>query len=936
MEANGIEDRRDGCVEDTNHLFHWVLCKTGMPRILVATFLGFVQFCEDMIPKRITLGWLRVLAGLLVIVVPRTLTYLLLYPIFRLVFGNLYPAYASYKAVRTKNVKEYVKWMMYWIVFALFTCAETFTDLFFSFWFPFYYEIKTILVVWLLSPATKGSSILYRRFVHPALIRREAEIDEALARATEQGYTAVLHLGSKGVNYATTVLMQTAIKGGGGLVQQLKKSYSLSDLTGEKEDENRNTSHMHDETDMEVEPRRREHVGRRGYSPRRTQSSSNRVEMYFSEVDVDVRQPRPREPTTSLTNIRSSDDISSGYSSGEALQSNRSSQGDSLVRTSSVGAKTRAKPRFTTKKTPEDAGEDSDSNDPPSSKNISLPTPLSLVTPEQALEILLLLSQNSNVADYVKFDRGSLVAGNDGLVENTSQSGPGPEKRDSEIREPIGGLCSPLTAKVQIIESIVTKMVPERSTTIETMNVTDDASSIVAKNEIQDTRDNSKDNVKETLTTDQVPESTVSDKSNKDTDRTVTDELCQDKFDELKQLLSEAHKAMNNIVYTQEKLRLSDASIVDTLSPSGGDVAKLDQNSKKDPLGDHVSSKGVEEDTVKTKSVYQAIKMDSSVEKAIKMDSSIVQAIKMDSSVDQATKMDSSVDQAIKMDSSAEKAIKMDSSVDQATKMDSLVDQAIKMDSTVDQAIKMDSSVDQATKMDSLVEQAVKMDSDTENTSSLDVWTTPNVSRSNSDSANRAGKYHKMPAPKVPLARSEEDLTDETDSQNALRATLVIKTGTLKTFSSTGAPKDVFFAHVADKPKGKKSKKQRTKEGFSKLLTIPKNIFHGAFYRDHKTTPKADQPGPDVSVSRSRSNSLEPRETIIELSPKNLSVSSQEIDEKSDDTSNSSDTFVLASNNDEDAKNIATITNEQETEVSRIREISRSPKPGKRLESDIF
>lgn len=274
-----------------------------------------------------------------------------------LVFGTLYPAYASYKAVRTKNVKEYVKWMMYWIVFALFTCAETFTDVFFSFWFPFYYEIKIILVLWLLSPATKGSSILYRRFVHPALIRREAEIDEAIARATEQGYTAVLHLGTKGVNYATTVLMQTAIKGGGGLVQQLRKSYSLSDLTGEKEDENRNTPDARDETDMEVEPRRREHVGRRGYSPRRTQSSSNaasRVDMYFSEVDVDVRQPRPREPIASLTNIRSSDDISSGYSSGEALQSQRIiSQGDSLVRTSSVGARTRVKPRSTTKKTPE-------------------------------------------------------------------------------------------------------------------------------------------------------------------------------------------------------------------------------------------------------------------------------------------------------------------------------------------------------------------------------------------------------------------------------------------------------------------------------------------------------------------------------------------------------------------------------------------------------
>ncbi|CAL8382888.1 unnamed protein product, partial [Gadus morhua 'NCC'] len=45
-----------------------------------------------------------------------------------LLFGTLYPAYYSYKAVKTKNVKEYVRWMMYWIVFALYTVVETVTD----------------------------------------------------------------------------------------------------------------------------------------------------------------------------------------------------------------------------------------------------------------------------------------------------------------------------------------------------------------------------------------------------------------------------------------------------------------------------------------------------------------------------------------------------------------------------------------------------------------------------------------------------------------------------------------------------------------------------------------------------------------------------------------------------------------------------------------
>lgn len=132
---------------------------------------------------------------------------MVLYSIFRLVFGTLYPAYASYKAVKSKNVKEYVKWMMYWIVFALFTCVETITDVFLS-WFPFYYEIKIIMVIWLLSPATKGSSFLYRKFVHPMLSSREQEIDEYISKAREQSYKQVLDLGSKGVN----VLMQTALK----------------------------------------------------------------------------------------------------------------------------------------------------------------------------------------------------------------------------------------------------------------------------------------------------------------------------------------------------------------------------------------------------------------------------------------------------------------------------------------------------------------------------------------------------------------------------------------------------------------------------------------------------------------------------------------------------------------------------------------------------
>lgn len=49
--------------------------------------------------------------------------------------------------------------MMYWTVFALCTLIETFTDVSLT-WFPFYHEIKIVLVTWLLSPVTKGLKLL--------------------------------------------------------------------------------------------------------------------------------------------------------------------------------------------------------------------------------------------------------------------------------------------------------------------------------------------------------------------------------------------------------------------------------------------------------------------------------------------------------------------------------------------------------------------------------------------------------------------------------------------------------------------------------------------------------------------------------------------------------------------------------------------------------
>ncbi|XP_043839747.1 receptor expression-enhancing protein 3 [Dromiciops gliroides] len=146
-----------------------------------------------------------------------------------LVFGMLYPAYYSYKAVKTKNVKEYVRWMMYWIVFALYTVIETLADLTVA-WFPLYYEMKIAFVIWLLSPYTRGASLIYRKFLHPLLSSKEREIDDYIVQAKERGYETMVNFGRQGLNLAATAAVTAAVKSQGAITERLR-SFSMHDLT---------------------------------------------------------------------------------------------------------------------------------------------------------------------------------------------------------------------------------------------------------------------------------------------------------------------------------------------------------------------------------------------------------------------------------------------------------------------------------------------------------------------------------------------------------------------------------------------------------------------------------------------------------------------------------------------------------------------------------
>ena len=121
--------------------------------------------------------------------------------------------------------------MMYWIVFALFSAVESFTDPLGTIFIPFYTEMKVILLLYLSLPVTRGSGLVYRRWVHPVLCSREEEIDKMLEALQEQGVsTAKLYL-ARAAQYLGGLIVNTAVRSGGGLVQSLRNSYSLTDLT---------------------------------------------------------------------------------------------------------------------------------------------------------------------------------------------------------------------------------------------------------------------------------------------------------------------------------------------------------------------------------------------------------------------------------------------------------------------------------------------------------------------------------------------------------------------------------------------------------------------------------------------------------------------------------------------------------------------------------
>jgi len=83
--------------------------------------------------------------------------------------GFIIPGYYSLHALFTTGTTNDIQWLTYWVVYAFLAVIESAIHA--SYWFPFYYILKLVLVLWMSLPQFNGAQVVFHSFLKPLLAR---------------------------------------------------------------------------------------------------------------------------------------------------------------------------------------------------------------------------------------------------------------------------------------------------------------------------------------------------------------------------------------------------------------------------------------------------------------------------------------------------------------------------------------------------------------------------------------------------------------------------------------------------------------------------------------------------------------------------------------------------------------------------------------------
>lgn len=100
-------------------------------------------------------------------------------------FGFVYPAYTSFKAIESSDPTDDTQWLTYWVVFSLFSIVETAMSVLVT-WIPFYYMIKLSFIAWLIHPKFMGAGLVYKQVVKPFVMPHLQALEQTKPQKKEE------------------------------------------------------------------------------------------------------------------------------------------------------------------------------------------------------------------------------------------------------------------------------------------------------------------------------------------------------------------------------------------------------------------------------------------------------------------------------------------------------------------------------------------------------------------------------------------------------------------------------------------------------------------------------------------------------------------------------------------------------------------------------
>uniref|UniRef100_A0A0R3RGB3 Receptor expression-enhancing protein n=1 Tax=Elaeophora elaphi TaxID=1147741 RepID=A0A0R3RGB3_9BILA len=101
------------------------------------------------------------------------------------IIGFVYPAYTSIRSVETSHKDDGAQWLTYWIIFALFNIIEYFSETFVVY-FPLYWLLKCVFLLYLYLPMTRGAQKVYYRFIQSFVQKHQSALEKQMGRVADK------------------------------------------------------------------------------------------------------------------------------------------------------------------------------------------------------------------------------------------------------------------------------------------------------------------------------------------------------------------------------------------------------------------------------------------------------------------------------------------------------------------------------------------------------------------------------------------------------------------------------------------------------------------------------------------------------------------------------------------------------------------------------